>query len=732
MKIITNISRCAAVLATLATFSSIHVTRAEAPAGETDLIAILKSDAPPGEKGIACKKLAVWGTREAVPALAPLLADPQLSSWARIGLQNIPGPEAGAALRDAMGTLQGRLLVGVINSISERRDVPAVPGLITKLNDADAGVASAAAVALGNIGGDDAVKALQPLLASAPEAVRPSVAEGLILAAEHQLAAAKFAEAARVYDAVRAAAVPKQKALEATRGAILARRTDGVPLLAEQLRSGDRAFFNIGLQVARELPGPEATRLLLTELEKASPENQPYLLLALADRGGPDVLPAAMASARATQPGLRIAAIDVLESLAQPAAIPVLLEAAAAEDAAVAKSAKAAVSHLQGPEVETALVGMLKKSDDKARLAAIEIVALRRTPGAIPAMLVAADDANKEIGAASLKVLGDVAGASEVAPLLKLLAKNPQQPAVERALAATIVRSARPTSGTVVIQRALYGDLPDGEKANVTKKVKDLVNQGTFTIEASNAKFGDPAGGRVKKLRVDYTVNGIAVSKTINENDTLTLAVNAAPPEVVDPLCAAMADAPAAAKPAVLRLLRLAGGPKALAAVRAATGGADAELKETALRTLCDWPSTDALPDLAQLARSAGEEKFRLLALRGQIRLIAQQAIDPGEKTAALKDVMPQVQRTEEKRLVLAALTDIPTAGSLALVAGYIGQDDVKDDAGSAAVAIATPLAKKHPAEVIAALEPVTKSANADLAQRATQVLNQAKAASRK
>lgn len=728
----TTFSKTLSFIASLALLSNAALAAAEAPPTEASLIAILKSDAPPGDKGVACKKLAIWGTKEAVPELAKLLGNEQLSSWARIGLQNIPGPEADAALRDAMGTLKGRLLVGMINSISERHDTKAVPGLIGKLSDADADVASAAAVALGNIGGDEATKALQAKLADAPAPVRPFVAEGLIIAAEHLLAGEKSADSAKLYDAVRNANISKQKTLEATRGAILARRADGVPMLKEQLTSNDQAFFNIGLKVARELAGPEATKMILAQFEKAGPERQPYLLLAIADRGGPEALPTATKAATSLHPGVRIAAIGVLERLADPSSIPVLMNASSDADAAVAKVAKAAVSHVQGKEIDTVIVEMMKKSDEKSRLTAIDIAGQRRTLASIPALLQAAEDSSPAISAASLKVLADIATANEVAPLLAILMKNPQQASVERALASTCVRSAKPDSSSVTIRKAFYGDLPDGPKDDVTKKVKNLVNQGTFAIEASNGNFGDPAGGHVKKLHIDFTANGVNVSKTVNENETITLAVNSAPPAIVDPLCAAMATAPAAAKPALLRLLRLAGGTKSLAAVRSSMADAAAEIKDAALRTLCDWPSSDALPDLAQLAKTSGDEKFKILALRGQLRLISQQAIAPSEKIAALKEAMPLATRAEEKRLVLAALADIPTPGSLAVIATYITQDDVKDEAASAALAIAAPLAKNKPAEVIAALEPVSKSANADLAKRANEILAQAKAASKK
>ena len=52
-------------------------------AQEDQLLAILKSDAPLKEKADACQELARVGTRQAVPVLATLLADEQLSHMAR-------------------------------------------------------------------------------------------------------------------------------------------------------------------------------------------------------------------------------------------------------------------------------------------------------------------------------------------------------------------------------------------------------------------------------------------------------------------------------------------------------------------------------------------------------------------------------------------------------------------------------------------------------------------------
>ncbi len=142
-------------------------------AKEKELIAQLTNEATPGgDKAIACKLLAMHGTKDAVPALAPLLSDEKLASWARIALEAIPGPEAGAALRQASESLNGRLLVGALNSIGVRRDADSVPALIKRLDDADAQAASAAAIALGHIADAASEKALRGKLASATGEVK--------------------------------------------------------------------------------------------------------------------------------------------------------------------------------------------------------------------------------------------------------------------------------------------------------------------------------------------------------------------------------------------------------------------------------------------------------------------------------------------------------------------------------------------------------------------------------
>jgi HEAT repeat protein len=391
---------------------------------EQSLIKILESNAPPQDKAIPCKQLAIYGSKDAVPALAALLPNADLSSWARIALEAIPGPEAGAALRDAMGKVKGRLLIGVINSIGVRKDADSAEAMIARLSDSDADVASAAAVALGHIGGDAAAKALAPLLGNAPDKVRPFVAEGCILVAERNLADGKSAEAIKLYDAVRQANVPKQKMLEGTRGAILARGADGFGLLAEQLKSDDQARVGIGLRTARELSGKQVTESLAGLLGQLPAERQPMLLLAIADRSDEAVLPAIVNAAKGGPKPVRMAAVRAMDRFGGVVCVPALLDAAGGEDVGLAEAAKTTLSRLSGGEVDADLLARMPQAKGKMRQAVFELAAMRRIDGAMAAVTAGLEDADEGIRGAAVQALGVIGTEQQVAGLVKVLEKT--------------------------------------------------------------------------------------------------------------------------------------------------------------------------------------------------------------------------------------------------------------------------------------------------------------------
>jgi hypothetical protein len=81
--------------------------------------------------------------------------------------------------------------------------------------------------------------------------------------------------------------------------------------------------------------------------------------------------------------------------------------------------------------------------------------------------------------------------------------------------------SAKPPK--IEIRKARYEATDGSGGADVTEKVAAMLAAGQTTIPANNATYGDPTYLHVKRLRVEYTLDGKAMTKSAAENGTLEL-----------------------------------------------------------------------------------------------------------------------------------------------------------------------------------------------------------------
>ncbi len=167
---------------------------------------LLTSSAPLAAKAFACRQLRLIGTARSVPALAGLLADPELSHMARFALERIDGPEAGQTLREAVPRVGDELALGMISSLANRRDEAAVP-LLDALLSGPEPLAVAAALALGRIGTPAAAKSLAAASAASAR-YADAWATARIDCADQLLADGDRTAATALYEAVAATTGP--------------------------------------------------------------------------------------------------------------------------------------------------------------------------------------------------------------------------------------------------------------------------------------------------------------------------------------------------------------------------------------------------------------------------------------------------------------------------------------------------------------------------------------------
>ncbi|UCD52211.1 MAG: HEAT repeat domain-containing protein [Phycisphaerales bacterium] len=623
-----------------------------APEDEGKLIAVLKSnDASRKDKVDACRQLAVVGTAKAIPTLAALLGDEQLSHNARYALEPIPDPAVDEAFRAALGKLKGLPLVGVIGSVGVRRDAQAVPQLAKLLTDSDPLVARAAARALGSIGNAAAVAALEGQLGSASAITKLHVCEGLFRGAEALAAAGKRAEAMAIYDRLRGIEAPHQVRAGALRGAILTRGADGLELLREHLGSGDYILFSAAVQTAQEMKDGAVTSALTGALKGLPADNQILIMQTLGLRDDADALPALFKAAQSGPEPVRVAALKAIAEIDHVSAVPILTALLADSNRPVADAAQEALGSLTGDAADAAVMEMFRSADTGKRLAALELMERRRMTQAVPVLLKAADDVDTKVRPAAIKMVGELGGSAQLSALLDALLKLQ-------------------TSGDLEAMRQALSDVC--------------------------GKAGNPES---------------CSGKLIGRLD----------------------QARPAQKIVLLRVLSGVGGQDALKAVRRAVGDSDAEVHAAAIRALGSWKTTDAAPLLLALAKEAATPSDRAMSLRAYLGMAARRDLPVAQRLAMCREAQKMVQRDGEKRLLLGTLGGINSAEALSVIAPYLNDAAIRQEAVLASLSIADRLLRARDSGrqaplLIAPLEKVVQvPSNDDLSRRAKALLQQAK-----
>jgi HEAT repeat protein len=397
------------LLASLLALAAMDVRAAEEP----ELIATLQSAASAPEKCAACQKLRVIGTARSVPALAALLGDERISQAARYALEPMSCPEAGAALREAMGKTSGPVKAGLVDSLGWRREPETVPLLAPLLGDADTNIAAAAATALGRIGGKDALAALVAVRDTAPPALRPAVLEGLLKCAE------RAPSAAAIYRGLYESKAPEHVRTAAYRGRLLSDARKRADLMRKALTGKDRAATRAALQVLRELDDARTLDTCAMLMASLPPEAQIAVVDALAKRGRP-ALSAFSAAMKSRQPAVRIAALQALAEMNDLSAVPLLAAAAARGDKAEREAAVDALARLHGPGAREALLAHLRKAEPAAKAELLRALGERGEPEAAVAVLSFVGKEKGAVRAAALQALAKLAAADTLAPLLEL------------------------------------------------------------------------------------------------------------------------------------------------------------------------------------------------------------------------------------------------------------------------------------------------------------------------
>ncbi len=334
----------------------------------------------------------------------------------------------------------------------------------------------------------------------------------------------------------------------------------------------------------------------------------------------------------------------------------VALDLLHAKSPATRCGAVALLATVRGYSAQPTLLAMLDDPDRSVREQVVRQLA--RMPSAV-GLIAAAGVAKGQRRVHLLDAVGRRADPAHAALIIECLRDNDE---AVRQVAASALRNISGTQVDAEIAKALASPVSQATALELLAARRARSQVAAVMPLIKNPSVSKQAFAALGALAGPSEVEQLIAlaSKDDKVRDDATKAIAAAAPRIADnaSCVAALVKVPSWG----LALLPAFGGKAALDAVVAATKG---NYCEAAVRALADWRDESALEPLIVLCRDAADEKSRVLAARGAIRIVQQSALEKTEKASWLKKVVGASPRATEKQQAQAALEQLdkkPTA----------------------------------------------------------------------
>ena len=395
----------------------------------------------------------------------------------------------------------------------------------------------------------------------------------------------------------------------------------------------------------------------------------------------------------------------------QEKGLPLLLEAFRSNDAWLVAAAERIAIEMKVAAVSKVLADELGKVPAERQIMLCNVLGRRGDVVALPALLGLAKAGDKAARVAAIRAAVELGDAAVAVPLIELF-KDPEAEVVQ---AATAGVAGLPGAG---VDAAVVKMLDSADPALQLQALEMLRQRRVVTAVPQIQLLMDSKNEAVKAAAVkSYAELGGAtdlggmLDKLVKASDPAAIGAlekalasicGAAqqPQGCVQQLVAALAKAGPEAKQALLRTLRVAGGPEALQALRGAVADPDKDVHTGAIRVLSDWKTADAAAVLLDLAKTAATPVDKILCLRGYLGMAARKDLPAPERLAICQQSMPLIQRSEEKLLLLGAIGSLANPQSLGLILPYLDDPAVKLEAVATIMALADKRAKNQDADV--------------------------------
>ncbi len=491
---------------------------------------------------------------------------------------------------------------------------------------------------------------------------------------------------------------------------LAARRDDGsVPMLIELTGSSDPVVAASAVRALGSIGGSAATQKLQSiaaAAEGAAPRDVSVALLACAAQFAEagQVEPAReiynQLSDSKQPAGIRRASLTALLALEGDRLPITVLEWFGSEDGVRRQVAAAQLTILTDQQLE-GLATRNEELPETARVALLELLAMRQGAQALPLVLKAAASDQPQLQRAAIRCLGLIADAGTIPMLIdKLAAGDELGPLAAQALTAM----PRAQVGPVLLQT--LNDRPALRPA-IVDILKKMVYYEAIDPLVAIAASDDPAEYDVALdgLRGIADPDPTDVPRLLkllerstpgrhrDEVEKTLLIVCEKQPAGTDragPVLKALSGVDLARSSLHLPLLGRLGGPQSLKIIDAALASDDAAVREAAVRGLCNWPDASVAERLIALAGDSKNTAYQQRALRAYVRVITLPSDRGDDQTLRLlQSAMQLAGKDEDRQLILTRASTIRTMDAVEWIAGYLDQPELAQSACESLVELA-------------------------------------------
>ncbi len=355
---------------------------------------------------------------------------------------------------------------------------------------------------------------------------------------------------------------------------------------------------------------------------------------------------------------------------------------------------------IKGEGVTQAFVDLLNADDENLRVNMLDVLERRGDVTALPVVLKCLMDADTAVCRAAIAAAATLGQADAVGPLIDIL---PQcEPAEREAVRGALARiesaetsdiiAGRLTDAPMPARVTLLGALTDRRAVNQLEVIlaqttadQEQVRRAAF--EAVGILGDESVVPRLIELlpRVESAAERTALEQALS--DTSLRAHD--PVRAAAPLLTALDPGDADEYCSLLRVLARIGGKEVLAAVAHAARDKRKDVSTAAIRAFNEWPNDEAAGAVLEIATETAAMRDHVLAMRAYARLAA---LDT-ERSAASKLALyarglDVARRDEERKLLIGKLGGVYADETVSLLARYLEEDELRDEAAAALVSV--------------------------------------------